>query len=447
MDVSVETTGAIGRKMTVKVPAEQLDGAVAARLKRLARTAKIPGFRPGKIPMKVIESRFADQALAEAADEIISSSYMEAINGESLDAAGPPSIEPKNLTRGEDLEFIANFEVFPEVPRTDIRDMPIERQTCEVVDDDIDRTIETLREQRTTYEAAEKASEEGDRVLIDFEGRVDGEVFEGGEAKDYPVVLGKGALLPEFESGVTGVRAGEEVTVQLTFPEDYPGAQVAGKAAEFKISVKEVGAPKVPEIDEDFVRTFGVEDGSESAFRQEIRTSLERERDQRARSQVRQAVLEALMKDNEFEAPSALVDEEINRSIMAVRQQLEQQGLPHDAPIDRANYLDEAYRRVRLGLAMHGVVKRLEIKPDADRVRERVEEMGSTYSDPEQFVRWYFEDKSRLAQIESVIIEEQAIDALLDEASITDTTVSFEEFMRPPAPATVAAEDEKSDAE
>ena len=447
MDVSVETTGAIGRKMTVKVPAEQLDGAVAARLKRLARTAKIPGFRPGKIPMKVIESRFADQALAEAADEIISSSYREAINGESLDAAGPPSIEPKNLTRGEDLEFIANFEVFPDVPRTDIRDLPIERQTCEVVDADIDRTIETLREQRTTYEADEKASEEGDRVLIDFEGRVDGEVFEGGEAKDYPVVLGKGALLPEFESGVTGARAGEELTVQMTFPEDYPGGEVAGKEAEFKISVKEVGAPKVPEIDEDFIRTFGVEDGSEAAFRQEIRTSLERERDQRARAQVRQAVLEALMQDNEFEVPSALVDEEINRSIMAVRQQLQQQGLPHDGPIDRANYLDEAYRRVRLGLAMHGVVKRLEIKPDADRVRERVEEMGSTYSDPDQFVRWYFEDKSRLAQIESVIVEEQAIDALLEEANITDQTVSFEEFMRPQPPATVSAGDEETDAE
>ena len=337
--------------------------------------------------------------------------------------------------------------MFPDVPRTDIRDLPVERQTCEVVDADIDRTIETLREQRTTYETDEKASEEGDRVLIDFEGRVDGEVFEGGEAKDYPVVLGKGALLPEFESGVTGARAGEEVTVQLTFPEDYPGGEVAGKEAEFKISVKEVGAPKVPEIDEDFIRTFGVEDGSEAAFRQEIRTSLERERDQRARAQVRQAVLEALMQDNEFEAPSALVDEEINRSIMAVRQQLQQQGLSHDAPIDRANYLDEAYRRVRLGLAMHGVVKRLEIKPDADRVRERVEEMGSTYSDPDQFVRWYFEDKSRLAQIESVIVEEQAIDALLEEANITDQTVSFEEFMRPQPPATVSAGDGENDAE
>jgi len=438
MDVSIETTGAIGRRMTVKVPAEQLDGAVAERLKRLARTAKIPGFRPGKIPMKVIESRFANQALAEAADEIISASYLEAINGESLDAAGPPAIEPKHLARGEDLEFIANFEVFPEVPRTDIRDLPIGRQQCEVVDADIDRTIETLREQRTSFEPVDKAAETGDRVVIDFEGRVDGEAFEGGEAKDYPVVLGKGALLAEFESGITGARAGEDLTVQLTFPEDYPGAQVAGKGAEFAISVKEVGAPEVPEINEDFIRTFGVEDGSEAAFRQEIRTSLERERDQRARAQVRQAVLEALMRDNEFEVPSALVDEEINRAIMAVRQQLEQQGLPHDAPIDRANYLDESYRRVRLGLAMHGVVKRLEIKPDPDRVRERVVEMGSSYSDPDQFVRWYYEDKNRLAQIESVIVEEQAIEALLEEAKINDTTVSFEEFMRPQPPATVA---------
>jgi len=438
MDVSIETTGAIGRRMTVKVPAEQLDGAVAERLKRLARTAKIPGFRPGKIPMKVIESRFANQALAEAADEIISASYLEAINGESLDAAGPPAIEPKHLARGEDLEFIANFEVFPEVPRTDIRDLPIGRQQCEVVDADIDRTIETLREQRTSFEPVDKAAETGDRVVIDFEGRVDGEAFEGGEAKDYPVVLGKGALLAEFESGITGARAGEDLTVQLTFPEDYPGAQVAGKGAEFAISVKEVGAPEVPEINEDFIRTFGVEDGSEAAFRQEIRTSLERERDQRARAQVRQAVLEALMRDNEFEVPSALVDEEINRAIMAVRQQLEQQGLPHDAPIDRANYLDESYRRVRLGLAMHGVVKRLEIKPDSDRVRERVVEMGASYSDPDQFVRWYYEDKNRLAQIEAVIVEEQAIEALLEEAKVNDTTVSFEEFMRPQPPATVA---------
>ena len=438
MDVSIENTGAIGRRMTVKVPAEQLDGAVVARLKRLARTAKIPGFRPGKIPMKVIESRFADQALAEAADEIIGASYMEAINGESLDAAGPPAIEPKNLTRGEDLEFIANFEVFPEVPKTDIRDLPIERQQCEVADADIDRTIETLREQRTTFETVEKPAENGDRVVIDFEGRVDGEVFEGGEAKDYPVVLGKGALLSEFESGITGASAGEDLTVQLTFPEDYPGAQVAGKEAEFAINVKEVGAPKVPGIDEEFIRTFGVEDGLEDSFRQEIRTSLERERDQRARTQIRQAVLEALMRDNEFEVPSALVDEEINRAIMAVRQQLQQQGLPHDAPIDRANYLDESHQRVRLGLAMHGVVKRLEIKPDPDRVRERVVEMGSSYSDPDQFVRWYYEDKDRLAQIEAAIVEEQAIEALLEEAQVNDTTVNFEAFMRPQSPATVA---------
>ena len=292
-----------------------------------------------------------------------------------------------------------------------------------------------MRQQRTAYTAAEKTAGTDDQVTIDFEGRVDGEVFQGGEAKDYAVVLGKGALLADFENALMDAKAGDDLTIALTFPEDYPGTEVAGKAAEFSVKVKEVAAPEVPEIDEAFIKTFGIEDGSVEAFRTEIRTSLERERDQRARMKVRETVLDALMKDNEFEVPTALVDEEINRSIQAVRQQLQQRGLPHDGPIDRANYLDEAYRRVRLGLAMHGVVKRLEIKPDADRVRERVMEMGSSYSDPEQFTKWYFEDKSRLAQIEAVVVEEQAVDALLAEATVTDATVSFEEFMRPEAPA------------
>ena len=431
MDVSIENTGAIGRRMTVKVPADELAGAVTTRLKRLARTAKIAGFRPGKVPMKVIESRFADQALAEAADELISSNYFAAISDQSLEPAGPPAIEPKSLTRGEDLEFVANFEIFPEVSKTELTGMSIERQNCEVGDDDIDRTIDTLRSQRTNFTAAEKNAEMGDQVTVDFKGRVDGEIFQGGEANDYAIVLGKGALLKEFEDGLMGASAGDDLTIKLTFPEDYPGTEVAGKDAEFEVKLKEVGAPEMPKVDEEFIKTFGIEDGSVESFRKEIQTSLERERDQRSRAKIRQSVLEALMKDNEFEAPSALVDEEINRSIAAVRQQLQQQGLPHDAPIDRANYLDEAYRRVRLGLAMHGVVKRLEIKPDQDLVRERITEMGSSYSDPDQFLKWYYEDKSRLAQIESVVVEEQAIDALLKEANVSDTSVGFEEFMRP----------------
>ena len=431
MDVSIENTGAIGRRMTVKVPAEKLAGAVTTRLKRLARTAKIAGFRPGKVPMKVIESRFADQALAEAADELISSNYFAAISDQSLEPAGPPAIEPKSLTRGEDQEFVANFEIFPEVSKTELTGMSIERQNCEVGDDDIDRTIDTLRSQRTNFTTAEKNAEMGDQVTVDFKGRVDGEIFQGGEANDYAIVLGKGALLKEFEDGLMGASAGDDLTIKLTFPEDYPGTEVAGKDAEFEVKLKEVGVPEMPEVDDEFIKTFGIEDGSVESFRKEIQTSLERERDQRSRAKIRQSVLEALMKDNEFEAPSALVDEEINRSIAAVRQQLQQQGLPHDAPIDRANYLDEAYRRVRLGLAMHGVVKRLEIKPDPDLVRERITEMGSSYSDPDQFLKWYYEDKSRLAQIESVVVEEQAIDALLQEASVSDTSVGFEEFMRP----------------
>ena len=431
MDVSIENTGAIGRRMTVKVPADELAGAVTTRLKRLARTAKIAGFRPGKVPMKVIESRFADQALAEAADELISSNYFAALSDQSLEPAGPPAIEPKSLTRGEDLEFVANFEIFPEVSKTELTGISIERQSCEVGDDDIDRTIDTLRSQRTNFTTTEKSAEIGDQVTVDFKGRVDGEIFQGGEASDYAIVLGKGSLLKEFEDGLMGASAGDDLTIKLTFPEDYPGTEVAGKEAEFEVKLKEVGVPEMPEVDEEFIKTFGIEDGSVESFRKEIQTSLERERDQRGRAKIRQSVLEALMKDNEFEAPSALVDEEINRSIAAVRQQLQQQGLPHDAPIDRANYLDEAYRRVRLGLAMHGVVKRLEIKPDQDLVRERITEMGSSYSDPDQFLKWYYEDKSRLAQIESVVVEEQAIDALLQEANVSDTTVSFEEFMRP----------------
>ena len=309
--------------------------------------------------------------------------------------------------------------------------MSIERQNCEVGDDDIDRTIDTLRSQRTNFTAAEKNAEMGDQVTVDFKGRVDGEIFQGGEANDYAIVLGKGALLKEFEDGLMGASAGDDLTIKLTFPEDYPGTEVAGKDAEFEVKLKEVGVPEMPEVDEEFIKTFGIEDGSVESFRKEIQTSLERERDQRSRAKIRQSVLEALMKDNEFEAPSALVDEEINRSIAAVRQQLQQQGLPHDAPIDRANYLDESYRRVRLGLAMHGVVKRLEIKPDQDLVRERITEMGSSYSDPDQFLKWYYEDKSRLAQIESAVVEEQAIDALLKEADVSDTNVGFEEFMRP----------------
>ena len=225
MDVSIENTGAIGRRMTVKVPADELASAVTMRLKRLARTAKIAGFRPGKVPMKVIESRFADQALAEAADELISSNYFAAISDQSLEPAGPPAIEPKSLTRGEDLEFVANFEIFPEVSKTELTGMSIERQNCEVGDDDIDRTIDTLRSQRTNFTAAEKNAEMGDQVTVDFKGRVDGEIFQGGEANDYAIVLGKGALLKEFEDGLMGC-----LLYTSPSPRDQRGSRLAWSA-------------------------------------------------------------------------------------------------------------------------------------------------------------------------------------------------------------------------
>jgi len=434
MDVSLETTGAISRRMTITVPADQLDSAVTARLTRLARTAKIPGFRPGKVPLKVVEARFSQQALQEAAQELIGASYREAVIKESVETAGPPSIEPKNLARGQDLEFVASFEVFPEIGYVDIKGKKIAEKSCEVGDADVDRTIETLRRQRTTYEAGAEPAKEGDRVVIDFQGTIDGEVFEGGTAKDYPVVLGDGALLEAFDQQLQGAQAGAELTVKLTFPGDYPGVAVAGKDAVFAVTVKEVGKPQVPEIDEAFIRAFGIKDGQEMSLRKEIQAGLERECDQRLRGDTRQAVLEALLEDNEFELPQALVDEEIDRAIMAVREQLRRQGLPADGPIDRSHYLEEACKRVKLGLVLHEIVKRREIKPDGDRVRTRVEEMGANYDDPQQFVGWHYEDPSRLAQVEAAIVEEQVIEELLAEADKVATPVSFEQLMQPALP-------------
>ncbi len=431
MEVSLEHTSTIGRKMIIKVSAEKFDNSVELKLKKMSKIAKVPGFRPGKVPMKVIESRYLDQALAEAADELIQSSYQEALAEKSINAVGPPSIEPKALSRGADLEYAASFEVFPEIPKSDIKGSSIETLSCEIKDEDVERTITTLMNQRTEYIPSDVPAESGDRVTIDFEGKVNGDLFEGGSANDYPIVLGRGALLPDFESNLVGARSGDHVDFKLTFPESYPGPEVAGKETDFSVSVKEVGKPQLPSINEEFIRGFGIADGKEETFREEIQKTLERERDQRSRNQTRQAVIDALLENNEFEVPSALVNQEVNRAIMSLRQQLKQQGLPDDKPIDRNHYVEDCTKRVRLGLAMYEVIKKRKITPDDEKVRARLIEMSSGYDKPEQVISWYYEDKKRLAEIESIIVEEQAIDSLLEEAQVTEKVISFEEMVNP----------------
>ncbi len=436
MDVSVESTGAIERRLTIKVPATELDQNIQSRLARLAKTVKLPGFRPGKVPLKVVEARFSEQVLQEAAEELIGSSYRDAVVQESVEAAGPPAIEPTTMIRGKDLEYVATLEVFPEIPRVDIKGRKIEKKTCKVESADVDRTIETLRKRRTTWEPGETPAAEDDRLLIDFKGTIDDQPFEGSEAENYPVVIGGGTMLKEFEEQLTGTSVGDSVTVNLTFPEDYPKSEIAGKAAQFTVEVREVGKPGLPELDEDFIKSFGVEEGTEPAFRKQILENLERERDQRIRNDIRMAVIEALIEDNEFDLPGSMVEEEVDRAVMASRTQLQQQGLPSDGPVDRDLFQDSALRRVKVGLVMHEIVKQREIKPDEAAVRKRLDEMASGYDDPQQFINWYREDRSRLAQIEAAVVEDQVVEALIEEAQVTETTVSFETFMNPAGMAT-----------
>ena len=434
MDVSVENTGAIGRKMTVKIPAADFDQNIESRLATLAKTVKLPGFRPGKVPLKVVEARYSEQVLHEAAEELISSSYHDAVVQESVETAGPPSIEPKTMTRGEDLEYVATFEVFPQIPRTDIAGTSIVRKSCQPEEEDVTRTIETLRKRRTIWEAGESAAEEGDRLLIDFKGSVNGEPFEGGEAENYPVILGGSTLLPEFEAQLTDLKTGDQGTVDLTFPEDYPNEELAGQPAKFSVDVREVAKPKLPEIDEDFIKSFGVEEGTDEAFRNQILANLEKECSQKVRSDTHEAVMEALLLGNDFEVPETLIREETERAVTAARGQMQQQGLPADTPVDPEQFRSSAERRVRLGLVMHTIVKQREIKPDDNAVRQRLEDMASSYDDPQQFIKWYSEDRSRLSQVEAAVVEDQVVEALLTDADVTDSEVSFEDLMNPTVP-------------
>ena len=347
------------------------------------------------------------------------------------------------MAKGEDLEYVATFEVFPAIDKLDIRDHQIEKEIVSVEDEDIDRTIETLRQQRTSWEASEAPAALGDRLLIDYIGTIDDEPFDGGSAEDYAVVLGQGSLLPEFEQGLSDQLTGSEVSIEAKFPDDYPAEAVAGKKANFAVTIKEIGKPVLPDVDGDFISAFGVSDGTEAAFRLQIRENLEREAESRVQAKVRSAVFDALLDGNEFDLPKALVQEEVNRSAEGVRRQLDQQGLPSDQPIDLERYRPEAERRVRLGLVMRESLRDRGIKVDDSKVRPRVEQLAQSYEDPSQVIDWYYADPSRFSQVEGVVLEELLIKELIEEASVVEKKVTLQEVMNPAASEAVKVEQEQ----
>ncbi|MBT9237998.1 trigger factor [Pseudomonas inefficax] len=437
MQVSVENTSALERRMTIAVPAERVENEVNKRLQQTAKRAKVAGFRPGKVPMSVIRQRFEADARQEAFGDLVQASFYEAIVEQKLNPAGAPAVEPKSFEKGKDLEFVAIFEVFPEFTVGGLESISVERLSAEVADADLDNMLEVLRKQNTRFEAVERAAQNDDQVNIDFVGKVDGEVFAGGSAKGTQLVLGSGRMIPGFEDGLVGAKAGEERVVNVTFPEDYQNLDLAGKAAEFTITVNSVAAPVLPELNEEFFAQFGIKETTLEGFRTEVRKNMERELRQAIKAKVKNQVMDGLLAANPIEVPKALLENEVNRLRVQAVQQFGGNIKPEQLPAEL--FEEQAKRRVVLGLIVAEVVKQFELKPDEGKVREMIEEMASAYQEPEQVIAWYYKNDQQLNEVRSVVLEEQVVDTVLQKATVTDKSVSYEDAVKP-AQAPAAAE-------
>ncbi|WP_017940841.1 MULTISPECIES: trigger factor [unclassified Thioalkalivibrio] len=429
MQVSVEATGNLERKMTIQVPSERVDTEVDNRLKSLAKRVKLDGFRPGKVPLKVVRQRYGTGVYQEVLSEVLQESYREAVQQEGLEPAGNPSIEPTNLEGGDAIEFTASFQVFPEVEVADFSDVEIERPKAEVGDEDIDRVIDSLREQNKEWAEVKRKAKKGDRVTLDFVGSLNGEEFEGGKAEDFQVEVGAGRLIEDFEKQLKGVKAGEEPTIDVTFPEDYPAENLKGQTAQFALTIKQVEGPKLPEVDEEFAKKFGIEDGSVEKLRADVRSNMERELRQALKGRVKQQVLEAVVEKHGFDLPDALVKSEINR----LREEAEKRfgGAEQTQPLPDSLFEDEAKRRVRLGLALRAIIEQKGFEVDAERVERDLEEMAATYEDPEEVKNYYRSNPQAKSNLESLVLEDQVVDWVVDQAKVTEKETSFQDVMNP----------------
>ena len=432
MASNLETLSALERRLSITVPATEIDSEVENRLKRLSRTVKMHGFRPGKVPMKVVAQQFGPQVMQEVLGDAMQKTFGEAVRNQNLKVAGYPRFEPRPLSEGAaEFQYSATFEIYPEVVVGDIAGTAIERPVLEVDSAEVDKTIEIMRKQRAAYGPMERAAQNADRVKIDFRGTIDGAEFQGSSAKDQPVILGEGRLLPEFEANVTGMKAGESKTFDLRFPDDYHSKEVAGKAAQFEVTVKEVAEPSLPEIDAGFAKSLGVADGDIAKMRAEIKANLEREVKAKLKAHVKEQVMQALLNATKFDAPRSLVEAELQRIQAGARQEFAARGLkvPEGMPLPMEMFQQQAQRRVSLGLILGEVVKAHDLYPKPEQVRTLVEEQAQSFERPEEVVKWFYADPERLREIEAVTMEENVVAWALGVAKVTDKTVNFEELM------------------
>ncbi|MFY0988873.1 trigger factor [Halomonas sp. C05BenzN] len=444
MQVSVDTTSQIERRITVQVPAAEVDEAVAARLKDAAKNVRMDGFRKGKVPMSVIRQRYGRDVRNEVVGEVMRERYVQAITEESLNPAGFPQIEATVNEAGRDLEFTATLEVYPEVELASIEGTEVERPVVEVTEADVDEMVETLRKQNAAWEAVERAAEDGDQVTIDFQGFLGDEPFEGGSAEGHSLVLGSGSFIPGFEEQLVGARAGEEKELKVTFPEDYQAEHLAGQEATFKVKVHQVSAQALPEVDAEFVGKFGVEDGDLEKFRAEVTRNMTREASQAVENRVKQQVLEALQKANDIPVPQSLVQQETDG---LKRQAAQQFGLGEDFDVSQLPdelFAEQAKSRVQVGLLLAEVIKSNELDATDDEIRAKVEELAEQYQEPEQVVEHYLGNDQLKTQVKSAILEEKAVEKLLEQATVKDTEMSYQQVL---AAAQQAESDEAEETE
>ena len=430
MEATTAQANELERRVDLAIAIADVEKEMEQRLKRMGKNMKMPGFRPGKVPFSIVRQQYGDQARHEVLSEELDRVFSETVTEQKLRVAGYPRIEPKTTESTTHLEFSAIFEVYPEFALGDLSASEIERPTLEVGAAEIDKTLDILRKQRVSYENADRAAAKEDRVVIDFLGKKDGVPFQGGQANDYPFVLGQGMMLPDFENAVEGMKVGESKTFDLTFPADYHAKDLAGQTVQFDITVKQVQAPKLPEIDADFAKSMGIADGDVEKMRGEIEANLKREVKRRIEGKIKDQVMEALLSTNPITVPVALVDMEIQRLMQAARQDMEQRGMKvADLPIQPEWFADQAKRRVTLGLILAEVVKTEKLQATPEQVRTMVEETAAAYEQPEEVIRWYYAQPQRLQEVEGVAIENNVVAWVLGKAKVSDKAAVFDELM------------------
>ncbi|MSQ53893.1 MAG: trigger factor [Betaproteobacteria bacterium] len=430
MAVNVETLGTLERRLSMSVPAEEVERQVDERLKKLARNVKLPGFRPGKVPMKIVVQQYGPQVRYEVMSESVQKAFTEAVKEAKLKVAGSPKIEPKEGGDQSAIAFSATFEVYPEFKVGQIEEKTIERPSAEVGDAEVEKTIEILRKQRTTFPPVQRAAQDGDRLVVDFEGRIGGEPFQGGAAKAFAFALGEGRMLPEFEKAARGMTAGATTQFDLTFPADYHGKDVAGKTATFSLTLTEVGEPKLPPLDADFAKALGVADGDLAKMREEVKANVEREVKKRVEARLKSQAMQTLLDTTPLELPKSLVEMETQALLQRASEDLKARGMKmENLPIDPQAFEGNAKRRVALGLIIGELARAEGLQPKPQQVRALIDAESHSYENPAEVVKWFYMQPQRLSEMEGAALESNVVSWVLSKAKVVDKAIPFDELM------------------